>query len=592
MEEKLCVSQSDECSLKKRGTKMSIQQRKQILQILYEMRAQEPQTLDRDVLIQRMAVCWDEIRHEVAYLEEHGYVEVKKRQIGIRIFERLRITAKGVDLIEDPITIPNAPVLLVTATEVEALAVLNLLQKEPDYKFERRFIEDKTYYNLGIIGEVRIFMVQSEMGAGGPGGSLLTVQAGIQALTPTAVVMVGTAFGIDPRKQHIGDILVSRQILNYELQRIGTDSDGKLIILPRGARPEAPARLLDRFRGGLLDWQGPKVQFGLILSGEKLIDNPDFRDQLRKLEPEAIGGEMEGAGLYAAAHRNKIDWILVKAICDWADGRKHQNKNSRQQKAAQNAARFTLHVIRQGGFIEDKANFGDPTLLERRPLINSRNNAVELLQFSQLKNMEDPPHRPVQDETKEASSAKLQIGLPPSETTPYSVNEHSHISSKSSLKTRLAVYISYAPEDEPLRVELEKQLGILQQQGFIDVWHNRQISAGLEWRREIEMHLNTARIILLLVSPDFIASENCFGVEMKLAMERQKYGEAYVIPILLRPTAGWRHTPFGELQALPRNRIPVTSWASHDQAFAEVAEGIQEVVESISLSHRWLTGHS
>jgi hypothetical protein len=113
------------------------------------------------------------------------------------------------------------------------------------------------------------------------------------------------------------------------------------------------------FRAGAIDWKEANVVFGLILSGEKLVDNQDFRDQLRRLEPEAIGGEMEGVGLYAAAERSraKVDWILVKAICDWADGQKHQNKSQRQRKASRNAARFTIQILRHGGVGGSKAEW-------------------------------------------------------------------------------------------------------------------------------------------------------------------------------------------------------------------------------------------
>ena len=76
-----------------------------------------------------------------------------------------------------------------------------------------------------------------------------------------------------------------------------------------------------------------------MLSGEKLIDDKDYRDHLVALQVEAVGGEMEGAGLYVAS-RHKVDWIVIKAICDWADGKKKVNKNQRQKKAAKNAAEF------------------------------------------------------------------------------------------------------------------------------------------------------------------------------------------------------------------------------------------------------------
>jgi nucleoside phosphorylase len=251
--------------------------------------------------------------------------------------------------------LPTIDVLLVTVTDVEARAVLDALQEEGNYTIYRLFIENNAYYDLGFIGGARTFMVQSEMGTVGPSGALLTVQEGIKALFPAAVVMVGIAFGVEPTKQRIGDILVSQQILIYELQRVGSGPAGELVIQSRGDRPQASPGMLARFRAGIHDWVGSRVRFGLILSGEKLIDNQDFRDQLRKLEPEAIGGEMEGAGLYASAQRNSVGWILVKAICDWADGQKHQNKSRRQRKAARNAANFTLHVLRQGGFSGSQA---------------------------------------------------------------------------------------------------------------------------------------------------------------------------------------------------------------------------------------------
>ncbi len=191
-------------------------------------------------------------------------------------------------------------------------------------------------------------MVHSEMGTGGPSGATLTINEGIKALSPSAVVMVGIAFGVDRKKQCIGDILVSRQLLAYELQRVGK-AGTEVNIIVRGDRPQASPRILDRFRAGALNWSGQKVDFGLVLSGDKLVDNIDFRDQLCRFAPDAIGGEMEGTGLYSAAQRNKVDWILVKAICDWADGNKGRNKSVRQQQAAENAVHFALHVLQQGG---------------------------------------------------------------------------------------------------------------------------------------------------------------------------------------------------------------------------------------------------
>ena len=113
-----------------------------------------------------------------------------------------------------------------------------------------------------------------------------------------------------------------------------------------------PQRLLASF--GLLqsaaqDWDKGCVTFGLLLSGEKLIDREDFRDQLLAFEPEAIGGEMEAVGLLSAAARGNTDWVVVKACCDFADGNKSTNKTENQKRAASAAAGFVHFALNLEG---------------------------------------------------------------------------------------------------------------------------------------------------------------------------------------------------------------------------------------------------
>lgn len=146
----------------------------------------------------------------------------------------------------------------------------------------------------------------------------------------------------------------------------------------------------------------------------------------------------------------------------------------------------------------------------------------------------------------------------------------------------IKIFFSYAssPRDEELLTELEKHLATLRRERHIIAWDKRNISAGNEWKREINSNLNSAHIILLLVSPDFIASEYCQSIEMERAMERHLLGEARVIPVILRP-ADWRTTPFGRLQALPRDATPIILRRPQASAFLEVAMGIREVVEDL-----------
>ena len=144
------------------------------------------------------------------------------------------------------------------------------------------------------------------------------------------------------------------------------------------------------------------------------------------------------------------------------------------------------------------------------------------------------------------------------------------------------IFCCYARKDKPLLSELRTHLMPLQRQGYITLWADTDIDAGTEWEEEINKHLNTAQIILLLVSSDFIASEYCYGKEMTRAMERHKAGEAQVVPIILRPVL-WKHAPFGILQALPTDAKPIigSTWHNQDEALLDVANGIQKIVRRL-----------
>jgi tetratricopeptide (TPR) repeat protein len=151
------------------------------------------------------------------------------------------------------------------------------------------------------------------------------------------------------------------------------------------------------------------------------------------------------------------------------------------------------------------------------------------------------------------------------------------------------IFYSYAHEDAELRDKLDKHLAAMQRNNLIVGWHDRDIHAGIEWKKEINEHLDTAQIILLLISSDFIASDYCYSIEMKRAMERHERGEACVIPIILRPvdTEG---TPFSKLEMLPTDMKPVTDWPNQDSAFVNIAQGIRKIVKNFpaKTKEQWL----
>ena len=142
------------------------------------------------------------------------------------------------------------------------------------------------------------------------------------------------------------------------------------------------------------------------------------------------------------------------------------------------------------------------------------------------------------------------------------------------------LFYSYSHKDEALRKKLNNHLAILEKQGLIDGWHDRKIMAGSEWEGEIDKHLKEADIVLLLVSDNFIASNYCYDIEVKLAVERHNRGDAVVIPVILKPV-DWSGAPFGKLQALPTDGKPITKWTNRDDAFKDIATGIRVRLQSI-----------
>jgi len=140
----------------------------------------------------------------------------------------------------------------------------------------------------------------------------------------------------------------------------------------------------------------------------------------------------------------------------------------------------------------------------------------------------------------------------------------------------ISLYFSYAPADELLQTQLANHLTLLERQGVITSWSQRQILPGDEPAQVINQQLNTADIILLLISANSLADDTCYNLEIQRAIERHQTGETRVIPILLRP-ADWSGAPFSQLEVLPRNHQPVTTWANQDEAFRAIAEGIRAV---------------
>ena len=144
----------------------------------------------------------------------------------------------------------------------------------------------------------------------------------------------------------------------------------------------------------------------------------------------------------------------------------------------------------------------------------------------------------------------------------------------------LEVFCSYAPEDEAYFQQLQKHLSLLMHQQRVALWHHRCITPGIDWTQTIDVQMNRAAVILLLISADFLGSDYCYGIEMQRALERQGQNDACVIPVLARPV-DWENAPFKHLKGLPTDGKPISLWRNKDKAFTDVVQGIRRAIEDL-----------
>jgi len=144
----------------------------------------------------------------------------------------------------------------------------------------------------------------------------------------------------------------------------------------------------------------------------------------------------------------------------------------------------------------------------------------------------------------------------------------------------LRLMYSYSHIDEKLKMELDAYLAPLAREGLVTVWSDRAISAGSEWEQEILSNLESADLIILMVSAHFMSSDYCWSKEMTRAVERHGEGTARVIPVIVSH-ADWQKAPFAKLQALPKDAKPISSWHDQSEGWNNVAKGIRAVAEAL-----------
>lgn len=147
------------------------------------------------------------------------------------------------------------------------------------------------------------------------------------------------------------------------------------------------------------------------------------------------------------------------------------------------------------------------------------------------------------------------------------------------------IFIAYARKDVELLNQFRTHLRPLERADKVQVWYDGLIEPGAVWEAQIKKNLHAADIVLLMVSADAIASDYFYDKEVADALERHRAGAARVVPMILRPCA-WYATPLAELQAIPQNGKAVTTWADRDEAYADAAQSLLNIVNNIEQHKR------
>ncbi|WP_146176326.1 5'-methylthioadenosine/S-adenosylhomocysteine nucleosidase [Rhodovulum kholense] len=230
-------------------------------------------------------------------------------------------------------------IVITTATESERTGLLNALGESG---FTRsRFVSTgdgmAEEYTRGHTERI-VYLTTSagSLGANSAGGVL---SPAIRHLGTKYLISAGICFGLKPNvqgvgKQVLGDVVFSSHVQDYETARLGKE------IKPRGDKLPSGQALLQaaRIARDDTDRSNFRIDEGLFLSGQKLVDNNDFVHDLRVQFPEALAGEMEGNAVAVACHNAGVQWIVIKAICDWG----MDKEDGWQEIAANRACRLAL----------------------------------------------------------------------------------------------------------------------------------------------------------------------------------------------------------------------------------------------------------
>lgn len=254
----------------------------------------------------------------------------------------------------------NLSFLIVTANKYEKQAVESKLCPLKKYGRVLQLLGKNIVYNVGAIGQYMVAHIHlDDQGSTKKSASMLTIYGAMQESGAKAVIVVGIGYGADKKKQDYGDVMISSGLMSINYLKIGKVIENRNTLVTPGKT------ILNKF---INNWQNdfspsyrgifkPKIHIGVILSGDYLLANADYKKRLinffqsdlnkGKNKYNIIGGEMEGVGLSSAMNNlENGNWIIIKGISDFGEEDKNENKEIRQQIAANNAMNYCYELLK------------------------------------------------------------------------------------------------------------------------------------------------------------------------------------------------------------------------------------------------------
>jgi nucleoside phosphorylase len=415
----------------------------------------------------------------------------------------------------------------------------------------------------------------------------LTTQRLISQWEPRTLVMLGIAAALS-KDVHIGDVVVASQVDGYleNAKAVPATGGAEYVFTLSGEVYRSSSDLLHAVRNFefvhaeiFRDWQdrcadefqqmvsresldqsiaGKRLQDqvqmvdGHLASGPTVGAAPAFKDWLKKRDRKYLALEMEAGGLMTAVYEQADPKrsLVLRGISD--DGDEHKEDWDKMGEGA--FRRYAMHNAIQllwrffdAGILPSNKPLGSPTTLGGETTFSTSGN---------------PATRP---EVREGSIATTQTSS----------------SMPMSKPSRTSAFISYSHKDRKYLDELHVHLAQYVRMGIVDFWDDTKILPGSKWHEEIKKALEFAKVAVLLVSADFLASDYIATDELPPLLTAAEQEGATILPVILRPCA-FKDTNLAQFQAINTPSKPLSNMTrgKREEVWTKVAAVIKNTLQS------------